>query len=125
MIKKQFIRFISVGLLSTIISYSIFFVALRTFSLHYLLAAVAGFLVGVGVGFSLNKNWTFSSKEARSHEFILHYFSVYTLSMIISLIFLRITVGGLGIPAEIANILAIGITTCTNFIGTKFFVFKK
>jgi putative flippase GtrA len=31
----------------------------------------------------------------------------------------------LGLSPELANFLAIGITTCTNFIGTKFFVFKK
>ena len=125
MLRKQFLRFITVGLLSTAVSYSAFYIALRYFSINYLIAACIGFVVGVFVGFSFNKNWTFGSTEDRSKKMIVRYFSVYIASLLISLVFLRITVEWLGILPELANFLAIGITTCTNFIGTKFFVFKK
>lgn len=82
MIKKQFLRFIVVGLVSTSISYSAFFIALRLFFVQYLLSSCIGFVVGVFVGFSLNKNWTFSSKTIQSKKIIIGYFSVYVLSLI-------------------------------------------
>lgn len=125
MIKKQFLRFIVVGLVSTSISYSAFFIALRLFFVQYLLSSCIGFVVGVFVGFSLNKNWTFSSKTIQSKKIIIGYFSVYVVSLLINLIFLRVTVGEFSMMPEISNFLAICITTCTNFIGIKFFVFKK
>lgn len=125
MIKKQFLRFITVGLLCTTISYITFFVALRFFSINYLISSCLSFIAGIFVGFFLNKNWTFTSEDVQSKKIIIYYFTVYIISLGINLLFLRITVGGFGIMPEIAYFLGIGITTCTNFIGTKFFVFKK
>jgi len=125
MIKKQFLRFITVGLICTVISYISFFVALRFFSINYLISSCLSFMAGVFVGFFLNKNWTFTSGEVQTKKIIIHYFTVYIISLGINLLFLRITVGGFGMMPELAYFLAIGITTCTNFIGTKFFVFKK
>lgn len=123
MFKKQFSKFLLVGLGSTAVNYGVFLIFLN-FS-HYLLASAIGFIAGVFFGFFLNKNWTFSSSDIEARSILIHYFAVYLFSLCLSLIFLRITVGALGIPPQIANFLAICLTTCTNFIGTKFFVFKK
>ena len=126
MIKKasvEFVKFCVVGVIATLVGYGAFYVALDILSIYYLWASVIGFVFGVAVGYPLNKCWTFSSKNSQ----VRHgapYIATYLFSLAISLIFLRFAVESLGIIPEIANILAIGITTCTNFIGTKFFVFK-
>ena len=82
-------------------------------------------MAGVFVGFFLNKNWTFTANEVKAEKIVIHYFAVYIVSLGINLLFLRITVGSFEMVPELAYFLAICITTCTNFIGTKFFVFKK
>jgi len=125
MLKQQLSKFIIVGLLCTAVNYFVFFVSLNYLAINYLIASAVGFVSGVFIGFFLNKNWTFNSKEVQSHKIMLGYFSVYLVSLLISLLFLRVTVGTLGVSPEIANFLAICITTCTNFAGTKFFVFRK
>jgi putative flippase GtrA len=125
MIKKQFSKFILVGLLSTTVNYLIFFIALHYFFINYLISSGIGFIAGVFAGFFLNKNWTFDSRFVQTKRIIISYFLVYIFSLALSLVFLKITVGIFHASPEIANLLAICLTTCTNFIGTKFYVFKK
>lgn len=119
---QQFGRFLLIGGFSTIINYLVFLLLLHAFYLHYLIANVAGFISGLVVGYPFNKKWTFKHDEEGS---LFHsYLVVYLGSLVISIIFLKITTGIFGIPAEISNIFAICITTCTNFLGTKIFVFR-
>jgi len=119
---KQFGRFIVIGLGSTIISYIAFLTCLHAFKLHYIIANIVGFIFGVGFGYYFNKRWTFDAHDSKNFH---SYFAVYIGSLIISIIILKITVDFIGIIPEIAFILSIGITTFTNFLGTKFLVFKK
>ena len=123
--KNQFLKFIIVGLFSTIINYCLFYLLLNFVNINYLVSSSCGFIAGVFGGFYLNKNWTYNDKNNKSKTLLWKYFSLYLTSLLISLIFLKITVDYIGLNPEIANLLAIGITTCINFIGTKFMVFKK
>ena len=123
--KNQFLKFIIVGLFSTIINYGLFYLLLKMANINYLISSSCGFIAGVFGGFYLNKNWTYNDKNNKSNSLLWKYFSLYLTSLLISLIFLKITVDYSGLNAEIANLLAIIITTCVNFIGTKFMVFKK
>ncbi|HLD77285.1 MAG TPA: GtrA family protein [Rickettsiales bacterium] len=120
----QFIKFCVTGLICTIVSYATFYISLEFFAIHYLIASAIGFISGIFVGYPVNRAWTFDAKH-HNHQKILPYFMVYIFSIILSLIFLRIVVGYFGVDAKIAYILSIAITTCTNFIGTRFFVFKS
>jgi putative flippase GtrA len=123
--KNQFLKFIIVGIFSTFINYGLFYFLLNFFKINYLISSSLGFMAGVFGGFYLNKNWTYNDKNNQSKTLLWKYFSLYITSLLISLIFLKITVDYIGLNAEIANLLSIAITTCVNFIGTKFVVFKK
>jgi putative flippase GtrA len=120
----QFSRFLVIGGISTIISYSVFLVSLRVFGFHYIFANIMAFVFGISFGYPMNRRWTFDSGHHKNSHF-LQYLSVYLTSLLIGTIFLRIAVDTIGIIPEVAFILAVGITTFTNFLGTKFFVFKK
>jgi len=52
------------------------------------------------------------------------YIGVNVTSLILSLLLLQILVDWVGLPAWFSNIMAIGLSTTTNFIGLKFIVFK-
>jgi putative flippase GtrA len=121
-VSKQAIRFILVGICSTIISYSTFLVFLRIFGLHYLIANISGFISSIGFSYYCNQSWTFDSKASKS---FIKYISFYLSSLVLGSILLRIFVEFFGLIPEIANLLAISITTCVNFLGIKFLVFKK
>lgn len=124
MIKEQFFKFILLGILSTFVNYSIFFISYKFLSLHYTLAYGIGFIVGIFAAYKFNKGWTFGVKEDRKVYF-LKYYCVYIFSLFLGLGFLKFLVNNLDITAEIGNIITIGLTTCTNFLGVKFWVFKK
>lgn len=123
MIHIQFIKFCIIGAAATIVSYLIFYVTLNFFGINYLVASSLGFCSGVLFGYSFNCKWTFSHNKNQYNA--LKYWSVYLISLLLSLIFLKIVVDYLGIQPEFANIVSIGLTTITNFVGTKFFVFKN
>jgi putative flippase GtrA len=120
-ISKQAIRFLLVGSCSTIISYSIFLIFLRIFGLHYLIANVAGFISSIGFSYYCNQRWTFDSKGSKSFK---KYISFYLGSLVLGSILLRIFVEFFGLIPEIANLLAILVITCVNFLGIKFLVFN-
>lgn len=120
----QFARFLVVGGFATLFNYATFYALLVGAGFHYQLASAIGFLFGIGIGYPLNKLWTYRQKGPISHKRKIGYLAVYLGSLTLSLVFLYVTVDLLDFDARMANILAIGLTTCTNFIGTKFLVFR-
>jgi len=120
---RQFIKFCMVGGVSTIFNYALFFV-LFTFGVHYLIASGSGYILGVFLGFLLNKRFTFESTSKRYDFEFFKYILVYGISLFIGLGFLRLLVS-LGISVLLANAFTIALTTTTNFLGSRFFVFER
>jgi len=121
----QLLRFVVVGLFSTAVNYAVFALLLYGLHLHYQLASAAGFFAGLVAGFGFNKNWTYQEANKATPLLWAKYVAVYGLSLLASLALLYGLVDRLGMDARLANLLGIVLTTCTNFIGTKFFVFRK
>ncbi|ALC91322.1 polysaccharide biosynthesis protein GtrA [Bacillus sp. FJAT-18017] len=62
--KFEFIRFLVVGVINTLVGLSIMFLLLHGAGLSYWVSTFIGNTVGAGVSFVLNRNFTFRSKEA-------------------------------------------------------------
>jgi putative flippase GtrA len=86
---------------------------------------MVGFLTGVVFGYQLNKNWTYGHQGPSTVFLSGKYFTVYLCSLALSLTVLAGLVRGMGIDPRVANLLTIGLTTMTNFCGTKFWVFRE
>ena len=124
MIKAQFLKFILIGIFSTIVNYSTFYALYEFLNLYYILSSALGFIVGVFAGYSFNKNWTFRVRD-KSKAYVFKYYLVYIFSLFAGLAFLEFLVKVLSLDPRLANLMTIGLTTCTNFIGTKIWVFRK
>ena len=124
MIKQQLVRFLVVGLICTIINYISFFILLNFMNINFLIASALGYLLGVLLGYSMNRVWTFQH-QIKSLLEKLKYLITYLLSLFIGLFFLKILVINHGFKTEIANIYVILITTILNFLGAKYWVFKE
>ncbi|MBL1418934.1 MAG: GtrA family protein [Alphaproteobacteria bacterium] len=120
----QLIRFLIVGGLATVVNYIIFFILYKQFNIYYNLASAIGFLSGLLVGYPLNKKWTYQADSSDKSQ-ILRYGGVYACSLIISIGCLEFFVQVAGVSPVYANVGAIVVTTCCNFIGTKYFVFNN
>ena len=122
--RKQFFKFVVIGGFCTLSSYIIFYILYKALHVHYLTSNALGFLIMVFVNYTLNKKITFKSKNDSLSK-IIKYYSVYLCSLIIGLLFLKLLVDLFNFLPEIASIFVIGLTTCINFIGIKFLIFKK
>ena len=120
----QFFRFLVVGSISTVVNYSFFYFLFKFLFVNYLISSGAGYVLGLLVGFAINKQWTFEVKD-ESKNYLLGYLIIYTLSLIIGILFLKFLVEMLSFKAEMANIFVLILTTLTNFFGIKTLVFKK
>ena len=121
MLETQLTKFLIVGGFSTVVNYAVFYSLLTFFQFGYLFASGSGFVSGVLFGYLINKSWTFEVDS--SEAFFFKYLVVYLFSLSLSLAVMEVLVGYFGLAAEIANILCIVITTCTNFVGVKHVVF--
>lgn len=120
----QLKRFLIIGAGSTVISYTIFVISVRLLSLHYLIANIFAFVVSVCFSYNCNKRWSFGGAHHKQSH-LVEYLGVYLTSLAASAIILRITIDFLGIIPEISFVISLCFTTCINFLGIKFIVFKK
>lgn len=120
----QVFRFIVVGLVCTLINYGVFYLLFALLGVNYLLSSASGFIAGVVFGYPINRLWTFEVSKAENSS-LLKYFIVYLISLAISLLLMAVFVQNFGIGAQIANVICILVTTCTNFLGIKFTVFNS
>src|SRR3989338_5175191 len=121
-VQNRFLKFCFVGGISTILNYGFFFLFF-ILGIYYLIAAAAGYIIGVFAGFLMNKHFTFQS-SAKSYTIeITKYLMVYATSLLLALGLLRILVF-FGMHATLAYIATIVVTTITNFLGCKLFVFN-
>lgn len=124
---RHFGKFVVVGLLCTAINYSIFFVCFSVLQLHYIPAAIIAYVLSLSVGYQLNRRWTFNHHQ-QSQEYwriFVRYIIVYLFSLALNVGILWILVDRFGMHPLLADILAIGQSTITNFTGLNFFVFQR
>jgi putative flippase GtrA len=118
-------KFIMVGFCSTIFNFSVFVFFYKLCVVHYIASSILGYLAGLLLGYFINKNWTFSTQVDKSKSYIRGYVVVYLTSLVASQTLLYTYVELLLINPLYANVIAIGLSTLMNFIGTNYFVFKK
>ncbi len=121
---KQFIKYISVGLLNTIIGLSVIFFCMKILHFTYIISNILGYFVGLINSFIWNKIWTFGSKGNTGIE-TAKFLLVFSISYTIQLGALIIIKEIMHIIPEIAQILSVGVYTITSFILNKFFTFRK
>jgi putative flippase GtrA len=122
----QFIKFGIVGFLNTIIGYVIYSVFVY-FGFHYLIGSIIAFVIGVGSAFFVNSKIVF--KKGREHRntvvAVIKYFVLYGITgIIMQNILLYIFIDGLALSKYLAPIFCLFFTVPSNFVLSKFWVFK-
>ncbi|MFH7811812.1 MULTISPECIES: GtrA family protein [Acetobacter] len=123
---QHLFRFLIVGAIGTIVNYLFFLFLLKEIGWQYQIDAVCGFLMGVLIGFPLNKAWTYESRANQNDTSIFYkYVCVYLFSLVVNFYVLGILVTQFNLDPRAANGLTIIITTIINFLGTKLWVFRS
>lgn len=84
-----------------------------------------GFITGIFVSYGLNRIYTFSDPSIDMKNEFAAYVVVCIFSLLLSLASLWVFVELFGINPLIGNVLAIGVSTVSNFLGLKTFVYSN
>ncbi len=118
----QFIKFITVGVLNTLIGLAVFYF-FSFLGFHYSLALGLSYGVGIINSYIWNKKWTFQGKGNVFVE-MLRFVLIYLCSYLINLLLMYIFVEKIDIVPEISIVITLLLTTAISFIGHKLWSFN-
>lgn len=119
----QFLKFLGVGVLNTLISLAIIYITM-SFGLNYKLANMIGYIAGMSNSYIWNKNWVFGSKNNVLKE--LFWFSVsFAICYGLQYGLLVLMVEQWHWNDYLAQLLAMGAYTVTNFVLNRMITFRK
>lgn len=121
-VSPVFLRFCMVGVINTLINYGLFLFLLNVLQWYYLLAGALGFLAGAVCGFFLNKKFTFQANISNTK--IFHYLLVNIFGLFLNMLVQYIMVDFFAISAHYSQLFGIIVTTFSNFLLAKRFVYQ-
>ena len=127
MIKAQLAVFLIVGLLTVLLDFLTYLAIVKLQYLDISLAKVTGFLTGTVFAYLANRFWTFRHNmpsHASLWRFIMLYAVTLAANVFVNNVFIELF-GSLTNVFLLAFILATGFSAALNFLGMKFFVFKR
>jgi len=121
---KTFMRFVFVGVLNTIIGYSVIMVLFHIIGLTYGVSYFLSYVIGVIISFFLNRQFVFFSKNHKLYEFF-RFLIAFFISYIISYIFLYFFVEYQILNENIAFFAGMVIYSTLFYFLNKHITFKQ
>jgi putative flippase GtrA len=120
----QLVKYLLVGLMNTSMSYLLFFL-LVTIKVHYQLSLILVTILVICNSYLWHKHWTFRSSDKNMIGEFFRFNSVYFLSLGINSLLLFIFAEKFHIDPRLAQLFCIVISTIVNFLGHRFWSFKR
>ncbi len=124
---KRPLRFISVGVMNTLVDFILFFICYQAIGIYYTISQVIGYSGGIINSFVWNKLWTFESKNnsrKTALEF-LRFMVISGISLSVSVLGIKWLIESASFNVFIAKALVTLIAQLINYTGYKLWVFKK
>ncbi len=120
---SQFIRYIIVGVLNTLLGYLVIFSCMYLVGMSPEASNMTGYAVGLVVSYVLNRNYTFNSTQERRKE-VIRFVAVFAVAYGLNFATLLILIHRLGMHKGLSQIFAGVIYVGTSFLMNKYYVFK-
>lgn len=121
----QILTFSLVGIINTVITYAVFVIFFKLFSVNYLISSGLGYCCGLANSYFMNRKFTFKATTKKSIGEGSRFIVVNVAALLINLLLMKIFVRGFEVLPEIAQVIAIAGSYCINFIGNKFWTFRE
>jgi putative flippase GtrA len=119
---RQSIRFAGVGIINTAVGLSVIWGVMFFFGAAPAPANAAGYAIGLGLSFVLNRSWTFGSRAA-SAEQLPRFMLVAALSYLVNLSVVMLAISQFSVNAYLAQLVGAAMYTVSFFFGCRCFVF--
>lgn len=127
--KHQIVFYLICGAISTSVDFMIYF-SLYKLDFQVDLAKGFSFMIATFISYFLNKHITFQTKNKSFYEF-LWFILVHILAMLCDVAMNRVMLFFLGlilvghVKVILAFVIATGVSVIINFLGQRYFVFRK
>ena len=124
------LKFLVVGVVNTLVGTGLMFVLYNIFSVNYWISSASNYIVGSIVSYFLNKYFTFQNKE-RSAKQVIRFIVNITLCYLIAYGLAKPAVSAVlsGMSEKVQGNCSMLVGMCLfvalNYLGQRFFVFKK
>ena len=122
---RQFIFYVFVGAIATVIDWGTFFGVNSFFKIDYRIAVGISFTLGATANYILNKIVTFRDKTKQIVTQVGIYIAVTVFSLFCSVILMHIQVEIFEITPMTARVITTGIMLFANFLMHKFITFNQ
>jgi len=122
---KQFVRFCLVGIINTVVDFSVYLFFSRVIGLYFLLANILAILAAMTVSFILNKYWTFANLEKKIKTQYLKFALVNLVYFFLNNSIVLCLVDYLNLYDLWAKVIAIIIGLFWNFFANRYWTFKN
>jgi putative flippase GtrA len=119
----QLAKFCAVGASGYVVNLTVYTLLLKGAGVHYLLAAIASFLVAVTSNYTWNRVWTFRHQRGHVAYQGMRFLVVSVIALAANLLFLR-TLVAFDVDKILAQAIAIVLVTPWNFVGNKLWSFS-
>jgi glycosyltransferase involved in cell wall biosynthesis/putative flippase GtrA len=123
MAHARFVRFALVGAAMTLCNLALLALLVDGLGLHVLVACTVSFFVLNGLGYLLNKGFTFRLPPRPEWAEGLRYYAVMALSLAANLALMQLLVGGLGWHYLAASLVVTVLLAVLNYLGHAGFTF--
>lgn len=127
MIKRQLAIFLIVGVITVIIDFTFYSSLVRVFEVNIDASKAAGFLSGTLFSYFANKFWTFN-RDAHASGSVWRFGALYAATLITNIYVNALMIEFFNSNAasiQLSFILATAVSATLNFLGMKYFVFRK
>jgi putative flippase GtrA len=121
---KTLARFGLVGGVVTAVVY-LAFIGLLRLGVHYLVAATAGWAIGVGLSYGLNRSFTFAVETRANPRELGAFVGGYLLQLGLGLAAYGMLIGVLGFNPTLAFLVNLGLTSTFSFAFMRWVVFHR
>jgi len=122
LIDSRFLVFLVVGGFNTLFGYALFALLFKVGQLHYTLALMLAYAVGVFLSYATHKRFTFQQAKTQGKS-LPKYISSYVAIFVLNWLFLSLLVELLTLDPLLGQMIAIVMITILTFFIQKFWVF--
>ena len=116
--KRDLIRFIIIGLISTFINFISYFLIYILIE-NIILASSMGYIFGLCCSFYFGRTWVFGKIFTQSYTILIKFFTVYFIGLILMTSITEIFTNYLYVDYRISWLIAVFISFINNFAGSK------
>ena len=124
------VKFVLVGIINTIVGTGVMFILYNIFSCSYWVSSAGNYIIGSIVSYFLNKYFTFQDKEKSWKtvaKFVVNISICYLIAYGLAkpLVLMVLKGQAKNIQENVAMLVGMCLFVIVNYIGQRFFVFKK